>query len=122
MPKIIIILWLLSFSLMNHSSALNKFVWRQTDKAVVKKFLVQHCYDCHDTDIQKGELDLESMNFDMSSRDMLYKWSRVHEMIEHGDMPPKKKNRPAAQEKENVLKALARTLQVAYKQVETLME
>jgi hypothetical protein len=59
-------------------------------------FLEQHCYDCHDTDTKKGDLDLTSLTLDAQHLDQ---WIKVHDVIERGEMPPKKKKQPAEAEK-----------------------
>ncbi len=56
------------------------------------KFFEQHCHDCHDADAKKGDLDLTSeLTFD--------RWIKVHDAVERGEMPPKKKKQPAETEK-----------------------
>ena len=55
-------------------------------------FFEQHCYDCHDSDTKKGDLDLTS---ELS----LDRWIKVHDALESGEMPPKKKKQPAEAEK-----------------------
>ena len=122
LKKLLISLFILNTYFILQISAADKEVWDNADKAVFKAFLSKHCYDCHDSDIQKGGIDLESMNFSLSSRDMLYKWSRVHEMIELGDMPPKKKTKPTPKSKEQALYALSNALIKADKTVPGKME
>ena len=55
-------------------------------------FLEQHCYDCHDAETKKGDLDLTALSFDAQHVDLLVK---VHDAVERGEMPPKKKKQPA---------------------------
>ena len=51
------------------------------------KFFEQHCYDCHDRETRKGGLDLSGeLSFDL--------WIKVHDAVERGEMPPKKKTQP----------------------------
>ena len=59
-------------------------------------FLEQHCYDCHDAETKKGDLDLTTLTFDAQHLDLLIK---VHDAVERGEMPPKKKKQPAEAEK-----------------------
>ena len=59
-------------------------------------FLEQHCYDCHDAETKKGDLDLTALTFDAQHVDLLVK---VHDAVERGEMPPKKKKQPAEAEK-----------------------
>lgn len=59
-------------------------------------FLEQHCYDCHDAETKKGDLDLTTLTIDAPHVDLLIK---VHDAVERGEMPPKKKKQPAEAEK-----------------------
>jgi hypothetical protein len=59
-------------------------------------FLEQHCYDCHDAETKKGDLDLTALTIDAQHLDLLIK---VHDAVERGEMPPKKKKQPAEAEK-----------------------
>ena len=59
-------------------------------------FLEQHCYDCHDAETKKGDLDLTALSFDAQHLDLLVK---VHDAVERGEMPPKKKKQPAEAER-----------------------
>jgi mono/diheme cytochrome c family protein len=54
-------------------------------------FLEQHCLDCHDADTKKGDLDLTLLTLDTQHLDLLIK---VHDAVERGEMPPKKKKPP----------------------------
>jgi mono/diheme cytochrome c family protein len=59
-------------------------------------FWEQHCYDCHDAETKKGGLDLTALTFDAQHLDLLVK---VHDAVERGEMPPKKKKQPAEADK-----------------------
>jgi hypothetical protein len=58
--------------------------------------LEQHCYDCHDAETKKGDLDLTALTMDAQHVDLLIK---VHDAVERREMPPKKKKQPAEAEK-----------------------
>ncbi len=73
-------------------------------------FLEQHCYDCHDEDIQKGGLDLAGLSFDLSDSSRFSKWERIFDRVREGEMPPKKKPRPEASEKGAFLAGLRKKL------------
>ncbi|NBV20994.1 MAG: DUF1587 domain-containing protein, partial [Proteobacteria bacterium] len=62
------------------------------------KFFSQHCYECHDKDTKKGNLDLTALKPDFSDPDTFARWVKVHDRITAGEMPPKKKARPSADE------------------------
>jgi len=61
----------------------------------IQPFLDQHCMDCHDGDIKKGDLDLASLSTDGSNAAALKKWVRVFDRVASGEMPPAKKKQPA---------------------------
>ena len=66
-------------------------------------FLEQHCYDCHDAETKKGGLDLTALTIDAPHVELLIK---VHDAVERGEMPPKKKKQPAEVEKAAFVKEL----------------
>ena len=66
-------------------------------------FLEQHCYECHDAETKKGDLDLTALTIDAQHLDLLIK---VHDAVERGDMPPKKNKQPAEAERSSFVKVL----------------
>jgi uncharacterized protein DUF1592/uncharacterized protein DUF1588/uncharacterized protein DUF1585/uncharacterized protein DUF1587/uncharacterized protein DUF1595/cytochrome c len=58
------------------------------------KFFDQYCGECHYED-QSGGLDLSALTFDPANRDNFATWVRVIDRVTAGEMPPKKKARPA---------------------------
>ena len=61
-------------------------------------FFEKHCTDCHDATDKKGNLDLTALNSKFTDAETLAMWVKIHDRIESGEMPPKKKARPAAKE------------------------
>jgi hypothetical protein len=62
-------------------------------------FFDKYCFECHDTDTHKGNLDLTSLKQDFSDADIFARWVIVHDRIANGEMPPKKqKTRPTPEE------------------------
>ncbi len=82
----------------------------------VHAILENRCFDCHDADTKKGGLDLTAMPLDFSNVDTFAKWVKIHDRIEAGEMPPKKKPRPAADEVKTVTGWLADSLIKAEKE------
>ena len=78
-----------------------------------KSFLTKHCAECHDAETKKGGLDLASLPPATSSAENFARWVKVHDRIASGEMPPKKKARPAAAEVQAVTRALSETLVAA---------
>src|SRR5947209_8100240 len=64
----------------------------------VKSFIQQHCADCHDADQKKGNLDLSAVGSELSRPDTFAEWVKVLDRVESGEMPPKKKPRPPAEQ------------------------
>jgi hypothetical protein len=73
----------------------------------VNTFLQQHCFECHDVDSKKGGLDLTALTFDLDDPKGFSTWTKVHDRVRDGEMPPKKKPRPGAEEAGAFLSALA---------------
>lgn len=69
-------------------------------------FFATYCYDCHDADLAKGEIDFATLleaEGRISDSDLL---ERVVRVLAAGEMPPKKKKQPAAEELAALLKIL----------------
>ena len=58
------------------------------------KFFDEYCGECHYED-QSGGLDLSALEFDPTNRENFATWVRVIDRVTAGEMPPKKKARPA---------------------------
>src|SRR5688572_20764690 len=70
-------------------------------------FVEKHCLECHDAETRKGGLDLSSLKFEPRNATNFSRWVLVHDRVRNGEMPPKKKARPEAQELEAFTKQLA---------------
>jgi len=55
----------------------------------------EHCFGCHGDGEHKGDFALDKLTLDFSSAEKLAAWVKVFDQIESGEMPPKKKARPA---------------------------
>src|SRR5207249_623453 len=71
-----------------------QFVENSLFAAEPRKFFETHCYECHDTDTRKGNLDLTALRTDFADAETFSRWVKVHDRIVAGEMPPKKKPRP----------------------------
>ena len=61
----------------------------------LKTFLSKYCFECHDEDVQKGDLDLTKVYAESPLVKNLQTWRHALHMVKEGDMPPKdKKKRP----------------------------
>jgi len=63
----------------------------------------RYCLRCHSTEKQKGELDLERFQAVSQVRDDLEPWRKVIEMLDNGEMPPKKSRQPSAEERQRIV-------------------
>lgn len=80
----------------------------------MKGFLEKHCYDCHDADMKEGGLDLDALDRDLDNPATLAEWVLLHDRVRNGEMPPKKKNAPPADELEGFLSELGASLAGAH--------
>ena len=76
----------------------------------IKPFLEKHCIDCHDAEMKEGDLDLESLAFDLKSDKAFKHWEHVYDQVFSGEMPPKKKKRPSLEDKTAFLEFLEKSL------------
>lgn len=66
-------------------------------------FLETYCLDCHDDFERKGEISLEALEVDWSDHESLELWERVINVLNTGEMPPKKKRQPSAGERSGMV-------------------
>src|SRR5688500_17277079 len=59
-----------------------------------REFLEKHCFECHDAEVKKGGLDLTALKFDLANSTTFSTWVLIHDRVNNGEMPPKKKPRP----------------------------
>jgi len=64
-------------------------------KTTIKPFLDAHCIDCHGAETKKAGLRLDNLKADFSDTRTMATWVKVHDRIAAGEMPPKKRERPA---------------------------
>ena len=50
----------------------------------LRSFLEKHCFDCHDQKMQKGNLDLESLDLELGIRASYDAWVLVHDKVQSG--------------------------------------
>ncbi len=84
--------------------------------AAPQSFLERYCHDCHDADSKKGNLDLTALGFAPETADV---WIKIHDVVEQGEMPPKKKTRPEQAAKSAFLAELDAKLTAATDTQET---
>jgi mono/diheme cytochrome c family protein len=70
--------------------------WADQPVALFEK----HCFDCHSAESHKGNLDLASLKVDLANADNFAKWVKIYDRVASGEMPPPKRPRPAAVDKD----------------------
>lgn len=73
-------------------------------------FLEKHCVSCHNADEAKGHLDLTALKKDFANAENFSRWVKVHDRIAAGEMPPKPKARPSADDQKAMLAWASSTL------------
>ena len=79
----------------------------------IRGFLEQHCAECHDSTEKKGDLDFAALPSDFTSPEYFSRWVKVHDRIESGEMPPRKRKRPPETERAGAVKWLHDSLAAA---------
>src|SRR5262245_16732328 len=78
-----------------------------------RQFVQKHCLECHDIDTKKGGLDLTELKFDPANSTNFSRWVLVHDRVQNGEMPPKKKARPEPAEADAFIRFLSTSLSAA---------
>jgi hypothetical protein len=76
-------------------------------------FTTKYCLECHDGLTKKAGLDLEALDPVFDAKESAHTWERVHDLVAAGEMPPKKKDQPSAEERSAFLADLAGDLRSA---------
>jgi len=79
----------------------------------VRRFLEEHCIDCHGKETAKAGLRLDTLADDFGAADATRRWTKVFDRIDSGEMPPKKRERPAKEDQQRTLAWIAGRLEEA---------
>ncbi len=74
---------------------------------LVKPFFAQHCVNCHGAMKPKGDLRLDTLTVDFDSPKIMAHWEEIMGRINSGEMPPKEKTRPKADDVARVAEWIA---------------
>jgi hypothetical protein len=88
----------------------------EAELAELKPFLKAHCFDCHGTEKQKGDIRLDTLGTDLANHHSLEIWQAVLDQLNLGEMPPKKRDQPSRADVEPVVEVLTANLAMAYEQ------
>ena len=92
-------------TLLYQSYAAEKFSISPKTEQTLQKF----CYDCHDSDVQKGDIRLDNLS-ELKHQTRLDLLNKVQEQLHFKEMPPKKKKQPALAERTEMLDWVASDL------------
>jgi hypothetical protein len=70
--------------------------------AEVARFLHDHCVRCHGATVQKGELTLERLDWNVAGADQ-EKWQRIADRLARRDMPPRSQPQPDPRQRQRVV-------------------
>ena len=84
------------------------------DLASLRPFLENHCYKCHGPRTQKNDLRFDTLGADLGEVETLRTWQAILDQLNLGEMPPKKKQQPDAQDAAAFVDVLTGILREAY--------
>ncbi|WP_145362292.1 DUF1592 domain-containing protein [Stratiformator vulcanicus] len=64
------------------------------ESPVGHEFLANHCMYCHEGEDAEAGLNLEALKFDSADPQSLDAWTRIHDRVVSGEMPPAAEERP----------------------------
>ena len=68
-------------------------------------FLANYCLNCHDAEKEEGEVNLEDLDFHITTIEQAELWQSVLNAINSGEMPPKTKSSPRVRKRLIFLRA-----------------
>jgi hypothetical protein len=85
--------------------------------AEISGFTKKHCASCHNGVDRDGGLDLTTFKYVPGDSTNFLTWVKIHDRVQSGEMPPKESERPNPAQAAAFVKALARSLTDADKQI-----
>ena len=80
----------------------------------IKPLLERYCYNCHDEDTQKGDVQLDSLDADIVKGKDGEHWHAALDAINIDDMPPpKKKRQPSDAERRKIVEWITANIKLA---------
>jgi len=80
-------------------------------------FFQHNCYECHDSAVTRGGLDLSQLSPDLADPVNLALWVRIHDRVQYGEMPPPNEFVVPYEERAPFLAAIAPVIHHADEQV-----
>jgi hypothetical protein len=85
-------------------------------KKDIKPLLEKYCYNCHDEDTQKGDVQLDVLDPDVVKGKDAAHWHAALDILNTGDMPPpKKKKQPTDAERRKLVEWISANIKLARK-------
>ena len=69
----------------------------------VETFFTDHCLDCHSIDAAEGDIVLEVQEIDWHDPHAPDFWTKVHEVLRSGEMPPADASQPSPYDREKIV-------------------
>ena len=85
----------------------------------LEPFFKKYCYNCHDADSEKGDLNLEGLSRKIINSTDATHWQDILDQMNSGEMPPKKKKQPS---KEELSAAIGDLTEVLFRAQEKLQD
>lgn len=82
-----------------------------------QKVFEKYCLECHDSDTEKGKVNLENLSFNIQTIAQAELWQKVLNSVNSGDMPPEDEPQLSGTEKTNFLDDLSQTMVRARKKL-----
>lgn len=79
----------------------------------VDRFISSYCYECHDSDVSKGERDFETFNLPLNDEMDLITAKEIIDQVTLKEMPPKKSDQPSDEERLEVIESLRESIREA---------
>lgn len=93
-----------------HASAPQPKEWAKA----LRPFLTANCSDCHDDATQEGNLNLATLNTDLTDAEAMRRWVLVFDRVRKDEMPPQDSDRPNAADRQTFLGSLEQTLTTSH--------
>jgi hypothetical protein len=79
----------------------------------IDTFFETYCYNCHDADTMKADLNLEGLSRSIANPTDAEHWQDILDQLNAGEMPPKNKKQPTAEDLAKAVGDLTESLQAA---------
>ena len=79
----------------------------------IRPIIQTYCFECHSVDNQKGDMRLDTLHWDMRNQRHAERWHEALNVINLGEMPPKKKKQLETNERRILVNWLTENLEKA---------